>query len=193
MLSAEHPVVGGQLALYASNPQDWNPWAEAALSCVNADRKSDSSADYRVIGVVDDVRYFALERDTGQEMYMLLAQTGDCQTVDLVVRSAVLPGTLIPDIRAALRRADPGLPELLAALNHPHIAQIFGFEKVDGASALAMELVEGETLADRIANGAIPLDEAISIARQIADALAAAHEQGIIHRDLKPANVRHSW
>ncbi len=69
-----------------------------------------SGRDYRVIGVVDDVRYFALERDTGQEMYMLLGQTGDYQTVDLVVRSAVLPGNLIPGIRAALRRADPGLP-----------------------------------------------------------------------------------
>jgi len=69
-----------------------------------------SGRDYRVVGVVNDVRYFALERDTGQEMYMLLRQTGDYQTVDLVVRSAVLPASLIPGIRAALKRADPGLP-----------------------------------------------------------------------------------
>jgi predicted permease len=69
-----------------------------------------SGRDYRVIGVVNDVRYFALERDTGQEMYMLLRQTGDYQTVDLVVRSAVAPGNLIPDIRAALKRADPAMP-----------------------------------------------------------------------------------
>ena len=69
-----------------------------------------SGRDYRVVGVVNDVRYFALERDTGQEMYMLLRQTGDYQTVDLVVRSAVPPASLIPDIRAALKRADPGLP-----------------------------------------------------------------------------------
>ena len=69
-----------------------------------------SGRDYRVVGVITDVRYFALEQETGQEMYMLLSQTGDYQTVDLVVRSAVAPTSLIPSIRAALRRADPGLP-----------------------------------------------------------------------------------
>jgi predicted permease len=69
-----------------------------------------SGRDYRVVGVVNDVRYFALERDTGQEMYMLLTQTGDYQTVDLVVRSAVPPASLVPGIRAALTRADPALP-----------------------------------------------------------------------------------
>jgi predicted permease len=69
-----------------------------------------SGRDYRVVGVVNDVRYFALERDTGQEMYMLLRQTGDYQTVDLVVRTAVPPASLIPGLRAALKRADPGLP-----------------------------------------------------------------------------------
>jgi serine/threonine protein kinase len=80
--------------------------------------------------------------------------------------------------------------EILAALNHPHIAQVFGLEKDQGTSALIMELVEGDTLADRIALGPVPLNEAIPIARQIADALEAAHEQGIIHRDLKPANIK---
>ncbi len=69
-----------------------------------------SGRDYRVVGIVNDVRYFALERDTGQEMYMLLRQTGDYQTVDLVVRSGVPPARLVPDLRAALKRADPGLP-----------------------------------------------------------------------------------
>jgi hypothetical protein len=69
-----------------------------------------SGRDYRVIGTVNDVRYFALERDAGQEMYMLLRQTGDYHTVDLVVRSAVPPASLIPGLRAALKRADPGLP-----------------------------------------------------------------------------------
>ena len=78
----------------------------------------------------------------------------------------------------------------LAALNHPHIAQIYGFERADGVRALVMELVEGPTLADRIAQGPIPLDEALPIARQIAEALEAAHEQTIIHRDLKPANIK---
>ena len=80
--------------------------------------------------------------------------------------------------------------EVLASLNHPHIAHIHGLEKSDVSIALVMELVEGPTLADRIAQRAIPLDEALPIAKQIAEALEAAHEQGIIHRDLKPANIK---
>ena len=80
--------------------------------------------------------------------------------------------------------------EVLARLNHPNIASIYGLEKSDGTAALVMELVEGPTLADRIAQGPIPLDEALPIAKQIAEALEAAHEQGIIHRDLKPANIK---
>ena len=78
----------------------------------------------------------------------------------------------------------------LAALNHPNIAAIHGLEHADGTQALVMELVEGPTLAERIAQGAIPWEEALPIARQFADALAAAHEQGIVHRDLKPANIK---
>jgi len=78
----------------------------------------------------------------------------------------------------------------LASLNHPNIAQIYGLEKADGIRALVMELVEGPTLADRIAQGPIPIDEALPIAKQIAEAVEAAHEQDIIHRDLKPANVK---
>jgi serine/threonine protein kinase len=76
----------------------------------------------------------------------------------------------------------------LAALSHPNIAIIHGFEDGHGIQALVMELVEGPTLADRIARGSIPLEEALAIARQIAEALEAAHEHGIIHRDLKPRN-----
>jgi eukaryotic-like serine/threonine-protein kinase len=78
----------------------------------------------------------------------------------------------------------------LASLNHPNIAQIYGLEKAEGIRALVMELVEGATLSDRIAQGPIPVDEALPIARQIAEALEAAHEQGIIHRDLKPSNIK---
>ena len=78
----------------------------------------------------------------------------------------------------------------LASLNHPHIAAIYGLEDADGTKALVLELVEGPTLADRIARAPIPLDEALPIAKQIAEALEAAHEQGIIHRDLKPANIK---
>ncbi|HEU4939404.1 MAG TPA: protein kinase [Vicinamibacterales bacterium] len=79
--------------------------------------------------------------------------------------------------------------EVLASLNHPNIAAIYGLEESTDAKALVMELVEGPTLADRIAQGPIQLDEALPIARQIAEALEAAHERGIIHRDLKPANI----
>jgi Tol biopolymer transport system component len=78
----------------------------------------------------------------------------------------------------------------LASLNHTNIAQIYGLERSHGTTALVMELVEGPTLADRIAQGPIPLDEALPIAKQMAEALEAAHEQGIIHRDLKPANIK---
>jgi Tol biopolymer transport system component len=80
--------------------------------------------------------------------------------------------------------------EVLAALNHPHIAGIYGLERAESTTALVLELVEGPTLADRIAQGSIPVDEALPIARQIAEALEAAHEIGIIHRDLKPANIK---
>ena len=80
--------------------------------------------------------------------------------------------------------------QVLASLNHPNIAHIHGLEEADGITALVLELVEGEDLAQRIARGAIPLDEALPIAKQIADALEAAHERGIIHRDLKPANIQ---
>jgi Tol biopolymer transport system component len=80
--------------------------------------------------------------------------------------------------------------EVLASLNHPNIAHLYGLEKSEGTFALVMELVEGSTLADRIAQGPIPVTEALPIAKQIAEALEGAHEQGIIHRDLKPANVK---
>src|SRR5262245_28427656 len=77
----------------------------------------------------------------------------------------------------------------LAALNHQNIAHLYGLEQVGEIRTLVMELVEGPTLADRIIQGPIPIDDALAIARQIAEALEAAHAQGIIHRDLKPANV----
>jgi serine/threonine-protein kinase len=79
--------------------------------------------------------------------------------------------------------------QVLAALNHPHIGAIYGLDDAAGTHFLVLELVEGQTLADRIRRGALPLDEALSIARQIAEALEAAHEKSIIHRDLKPANI----
>jgi serine/threonine-protein kinase len=100
----------------------------------------------------------------------------------------ILPPALAadPDRLARFQRE----AEVLASLNHPNIAQIYGLEDADGVKALVIELVEGDDLSQRIARGAIPLDEALPIAKQIADALEAAHEQGIIHRDLKPANIK---
>ena len=79
---------------------------------------------------------------------------------------------------------------VLASLNHPHIGAIYGLEDVDGVRGLVLELVEGDTLADRIERGPIPPTETLAIARQIADALGAAHKKGIIHRDLKPSNIK---
>ena len=79
---------------------------------------------------------------------------------------------------------------VLASLNHPNIGAIYGFEESAGKKALVLELVEGDTLADRIMRGPIPIDEALPIARQICDALEAAHEHGVVHRDLKPANIK---
>ena len=76
----------------------------------------------------------------------------------------------------------------LASLNHPNIAAIHGFEEDNGTHFLVLELVEGDALADRIKRGAIPVEESLQLALQIAEALEAAHEKGVIHRDLKPAN-----
>src|SRR5215470_15974494 len=79
---------------------------------------------------------------------------------------------------------------VLASLNHPGIAAIYGLEESEGVLALVMELVEGRTLADRIAQGPVPLEDALPMTRQIAEALEYAHERGVVHRDLKPANVK---
>ena len=105
---------------------------------------------------------------------------------DVAVKVLPAPLALDPDRMARLRRE----AQLLASLNHPNIAHIHGLEQAGETLALVMELVDGPTLADRIADGAMPLSEVLPIARQIADALIAAHEQGIIHRDLKPANIK---
>ena len=99
----------------------------------------------------------------------------------------ILPASFTndPDRVARFRRE----AQVLASLNHPHIAQIHGLEESNGTQYLVLELVDGESLDKRIAREPIPVDEAVAIAKQIAEALEAAHEKGIVHRDLKPANI----
>lgn len=80
--------------------------------------------------------------------------------------------------------------KLLASLNHPNIASIYGLEEADGVEALVLELVDGPTLAERIADGPVPMEGAMAIAKQIVDALEAGHEAGVVHRDLKTANIK---
>jgi serine/threonine protein kinase/Tol biopolymer transport system component len=108
--------------------------------------------------------------------------------LDRDVAIKVLPHELASDSERLARFEREA--RLLASLNHPNIASIHGFEESDGVNALVLELVEGPTLAERIAKGPIPVDEAVEIAKQIAEALDAGHEAGVIHRDLKPANIK---
>ena len=108
--------------------------------------------------------------------------------LDRDVALKVLPEafTSDPDRLARFERE----AKVLASLNHPNIGSIYGLEEAEGVKALVLELIEGPTLADRIKRGPIPIDEALPLAKQIAEALEAAHEAGAIHRDLKPANIK---
>src|SRR5262245_28662992 len=108
--------------------------------------------------------------------------------LDRDVAIKVLPAVFVSDPERVARFQREA--KTLASLNHPNIAAIYGLDESDGTAALVLELVEGPTLADRIAQGPISVDEALPIAKQIAEALEAAHERGIIHRDLKPANIK---
>lgn len=109
------------------------------------------------------------------------------RTLNRLVALKVLPEVFATD-RDRLARFTREA-QVLASLNHPNIAAIHGFEQADGIEALALEFVDGPTLASRIAHGPLPMDEAWPIARQLAEGLEAAHEQGVVHRDLKPSNV----
>ena len=109
-------------------------------------------------------------------------------SLDRQVAIKVLPDAFASDAERLARFEREA--KVLASLNHPNIGAIYGLEKSGDTRALVLELVEGPTLADRIKQGPIPIDEALPIAKQIAEALEAAHEQGIIHRDLKPANIK---
>ena len=108
--------------------------------------------------------------------------------LDREVAIKVLPEALARDKERILRFEREA--KVLASLNHPHIAAIYGFEEFDGKRLLVMELAEGETLAERLHRGPIPIRDALELANGIAIALETAHEKGIIHRDLKPANVK---
>jgi len=110
------------------------------------------------------------------------------RTLDRDVAIKILPDTLAADPERIARFEREA--KTLAALNHPHIAHIHGIEQSQGIRALVMELVEGEDLAGRVVRGALPIDEVLPIARQIAEALEYAHEHGVVHRDLKPANIK---
>ena len=104
----------------------------------------------------------------------------------------ILPPNVASDADSLARFDREG--RLLAAVNHPNIATLYGVEEASGMTALVMELVDGQTLAECIAEGSgargLPIDRSVAIARQIADAIAAAHERGIVHRDLKPGNIK---
>jgi hypothetical protein len=99
----------------------------------------------------------------------------------------ILPGVLADSGERSLRLLAEA--QVVASLNHPNIAAIYGVEKSDGLGALVLELVDGPSLADRLTAGPVPIDEAVPIARQIAEGLEAAHERGIVHRDIKPSNI----
>ena len=147
----------------------------------------------------------ALGRDGGQSL--LGRQMGGYQVISLLgaggmgevyeARDAKLGRTVAIKVLPPAFTNDPERlsrfqreARMLAALNHPNIATIYGLEQFDGVHYLVMELVPGKTLAERIAKGALPFDETLKLAGRIAEALEAAHEKGVIHRDLKPANVK---
>ena len=140
----------------------------------------------------------ALTPGTRLGVYEITAQIGEggmgqvFRATDTKLKRQVAIKTLPPAVATDAERLArfQREAEVLASLNHPNIAGIYGLEESGGMTALVMELVEGEDLSQRIAKGAIPLDEALPIAKQIAEALEAAHERGIVHRDLKPANIK---
>jgi hypothetical protein len=160
---------------------------------VDEDLFAPHSGSARIIG-----QTLALTPGTRLGVYEVTAQIGEGgmgqvyrardTKLDRNVAIKILPEALAHDADRLARFQREA--KTLASLNHPHIAGIYGLEDCGGMTALVMELVEGDDLSQRIARGAIPLEEALPIAKQIAEAVEAAHEQGIIHRDLKPANIK---
>jgi serine/threonine-protein kinase len=173
---------------------------EEVASLLAADQRAKNFLEAPAVVRADDARHQTRSMMEGQRLgvYQVLAPLGAgamgevyraCDTkLNRDVALKVLPErfALDPDRSARFTRE----AHLLAALNHPNIAAIYGLEESAGAQALVLEFVDGPTLADRIALGPMSVQEALPTARQIADALEAAHEKGIIHRDLKPANIK---
>ena len=151
------------------------------VDIVSAFRKASTRSDQAHLGV------FEVTGRLGEGGMGVVYRATDT-TLHRDVALKVLPDAFAEDAERLARFQREA--QVLASLNHPNIAAIHGLEQSGDTRALVLELVEGPTLQDRIAKGPIPLDEALPIARQIAEALEAAHEQGIIHRDLKPANVK---
>ena len=145
------------------------------------------AADWHAAGRAAAVGHYVIETLLGSGGMGEVYRARD-STLSRSVAIKVLPSPLAgdPDRLSRFRRE----AQILAALNHPNIAHIHGFEEFDGVATLVMELVDGSTLADAIARHALKLTDALPIARQIVDALDAAHGQGIVHRDLKPANIK---
>ena len=139
------------------------------------------------LGVGDRIAHYNVTALIGEGGMGQVYQATDTK-LNRQVSLKILPEAFAtdPDRLARFQRE----AQVLASLNHPGIAAIYGIEEQDDTRALVLELVEGPTLADRISKGPIPLDEALPIAKQIAEALEAAHEAGVIHRDLKPANIK---
>ncbi len=129
---------------------------------------------------------FTIERELGRGGMGEVFLARDTR-LDRLVAIKALPAHLAqdPDRLARFQRE----AKVLASLNHPGIAAIYGLEEANGHQYLVLEFVDGQTLADRLTRGPLPLDEALHLARQIADALEVAHEKGVVHRDLKPGNI----
>jgi serine/threonine protein kinase len=190
------PLLACALICWPALPAAWLPgdqrrWITIALF-------SAPQPHYNQPAPTDPERLMALAAGARLGPYEILAALGAGgmgevyrardTTLNREVALKVLPDAFIldPDRLARFKRE----AQVLASLNHPNIAAIYGFQASDHVLALVLELVDGPTLADRIAQGPMALDEAFPIARQIAEAVEAAHEQGIIHRDLKPANIK---
>ena len=139
------------------------------------------------LGVGDRIAHYDVTTLIGEGGMGQVYQATDTK-LNRQVALKILPEAFAndPDRLARFQRE----ARILASLNHPGIAAIYGIEEDEGTRALVLELVEGPTLAERISKGPIPLDEVLPIAKQIAEALEAAHEAGVIHRDLKPANIK---